>query len=79
MVNAFNLIDGIDGLAGSYGLICFGLFGISYYRLGEYNYPLLILSTTIMGSIIGFLFYNLSDQIKKIFMEYRFYGLGVFF
>ena len=68
LVNAFNLIDGIDGLAGSYGLICFGLFGISYYRLGEYNYPLVILSTTIMGSIIGFLFYNLSDRTKKIFM-----------
>ena len=68
LVNAFNLIDGIDGLAGSYGLICFGLFGISYYRLGEYNYPLVILSTTIMGSIIGFLSYNLSDRTKKIFM-----------
>jgi UDP-GlcNAc:undecaprenyl-phosphate GlcNAc-1-phosphate transferase len=68
LVNAFNLIDGIDGLAGSYGLICFGLFGLSYYRLGEYNYPLVILSTTIMGSVIGFLFYNLSDRTKKIFM-----------
>ena len=28
LVNAFNLIDGIDGLAGSYGLICFGLLGL---------------------------------------------------
>ena len=68
LVNAFNLIDGIDGLAGTYGLICYGLFGISYYRLGEYNYPLVILSTTIIGSVIGFLYYNLSDKSKKIFM-----------
>ena len=68
LVNAYNLIDGIDGLAGVYGVICFSLFGISYYRLGEYNYPLVILSTTIIGAVIGFLYYNLSDRSKKIFM-----------
>ena len=68
LINAFNLIDGIDGLAGSYGIICFALFGISYYRLGEYNYPLVILSTSIIGAILGFLYYNLSDRSKKIFM-----------
>jgi len=68
LINAFNLIDGIDGLAGSYGIICFTLFGISYYRLGEYNYPLVILSTSIIGAIIGFLYYNFSEKSKKIFM-----------
>ena len=68
LVNAYNLIDGIDGLAGVYGVICFSLFGISYYRLGEYNYPLVILSTTIIGTVIGFLYYNFSDRSKKIFM-----------
>ena len=68
LINAFNLIDGIDGLAGSYGVICFALFGISYYRLGEYNYPLVILSTSIIGAILGFLYFNLSDKSKKIFM-----------
>lgn len=68
LVNAFNLIDGIDGLAGGYGLICYGLFGISYFRLGEYNYPLVILSSCIIGAVLGFLYYNLSDKSKKIFM-----------
>lgn len=68
LINAFNLIDGIDGLAGSYGTICFALFGISYYRLGEYNYPLVILSASIIGAVLGFLYYNLSDKSKKIFM-----------
>ncbi|HMN26310.1 MAG TPA: MraY family glycosyltransferase [Ignavibacteriaceae bacterium] len=68
LVNAYNLIDGIDGLAGIYGVICFALFGISYYRLGAYNYPLVILSTTIIGAITGFLYYNLSERSKKIFM-----------
>ncbi len=69
LLNAFNLIDGIDGLAGSYSVVCSLLFGISYYRLGEYNYPLVILSATIIGSVVAFLYYNLSmKRINKIFM-----------
>lgn len=69
LINAFNLIDGIDGLAGGYSLVCSALFGISYYRLGEYNYPLVILSVIIIGSVLAFLYYNLSNfRAVKIFM-----------
>ncbi len=69
LINAFNLIDGIDGLAGCYSVICCTLFGISYFRLGEYNYPLVVLSGVIIGSVVGFLYYNLSNYRKnKIFM-----------
>lgn len=69
LINAFNLIDGIDGLAGGYSLICSALFGISYYRLGEYNYPLVILSVVLIGSVLAFLYYNLSNlRATKIFM-----------
>jgi UDP-N-acetylmuramyl pentapeptide phosphotransferase/UDP-N-acetylglucosamine-1-phosphate transferase len=69
LINAFNLIDGIDGLAGGYSLICSALFGISYYRLGEYNYPLVILSVVLIGSVLAFLYYNMSSyRATKIFM-----------
>lgn len=68
MINAFNLIDGIDGLAGSFAVICCLIFGISYYRLGSYNHPMVILCSIIIGSLIGFLCYNLSDRNEKIFM-----------
>ncbi|MFL9835117.1 glycosyltransferase family 4 protein [Chryseobacterium terrae] len=69
LINAFNLIDGIDGLAGGYSLVCSALFGISYYRLGEYNYPLVILSVVLIGSVLAFLYYNLSNlRTTKIFM-----------
>lgn len=69
LINAFNLIDGIDGLAGGYSIICSALFGISYFRLGEYNYPLVVLSAVIIGAVSGFLYYNLSNyRTKKIFM-----------
>lgn len=69
LINAFNLIDGIDGLAGGYSVICSGLFGISYYRLGEYNYPLVVLSAVIIGTVLAFMYYNLSNsRTNKIFM-----------
>ena len=69
LINAFNLIDGIDGLAGGYSVICSALFGISYYRLGEYNYPLVVLSMIIIGAVLAFLYYNLSNfRTNKIFM-----------
>lgn len=69
LINAFNLIDGIDGLAGGYSILCSLMFGISYYRLGEYNYPLVVLSSVIIGAVLGFLYYNLSNfRSKKIFM-----------
>lgn len=69
LINAFNLIDGIDGLAGGYSILCSAMFGISYFRLGEYNYPLVILSGVIIASVSGFLYYNLSNYRNlKIFM-----------
>lgn len=69
LINAFNLIDGIDGLAGGYSILCSSMFGISYFRLGEYNYPLVVLSGTIIASVAAFLYYNLSAQRNtKIFM-----------
>ncbi|CAA7390747.1 glycosyltransferase family 4 protein [Chryseobacterium fistulae] len=69
LINAFNLIDGIDGLAGGYCVICSALFGVSYYRLGEYNYPLVVFSVIIIGAVLAFLYYNLSNErVNKIFM-----------
>ncbi len=69
LVNAFNLIDGIDGLAGGYSVLCSLMFGISYFRLGPYNYPLVVFCMVIIGCVLAFLYYNLSNYRKnKIFM-----------
>lgn len=69
LINAFNLIDGIDGLAGSYTLVTSALFGVSFYRLGHANDPLVILCAIIIAASFGFLIYNLSNKrSSKIFM-----------
>ncbi|WP_333850627.1 glycosyltransferase family 4 protein [Epilithonimonas sp.] len=69
LINAFNLIDGIDGLAGSYTVVTSALFGISFFRLGSHNDPLVVLCGILIAASLGFLVYNLSNKrSSKIFM-----------
>ena len=65
VINAFNLIDGIDGLAASLGIIASMAFGILFYLNGE-NYQQAILAVSLVGALIGFLVYNVTPA--KIFM-----------
>lgn len=64
VVNAFNLIDGIDGLAAGIGLICSATFGILFYMAGDYSHSLL--AFILAGSLLGFLFFNFMPA--RIFM-----------
>ena len=64
ITNAFNLIDGLDGLAAGVGAIaCFTICGVSLMT-GETSTAMLVL--ILGGSVIGFLRYNFSPA--KIFM-----------
>lgn len=65
VTNAFNLMDGIDGLAGSLFLLGFIWIAISAIMSGQLD--LLILSLIIIGALIAFLLYNFSTK-NKIFM-----------
>ncbi|HEX5667999.1 MAG TPA: MraY family glycosyltransferase [Chitinophagaceae bacterium] len=64
IVNSFNLIDGVDGLAGSLGLMTSLVFGVYFYMIGEVEYATLAFCLT--GSLIAFLIFNHSPA--KIFM-----------
>ncbi len=65
-INSYNLIDGIDGLAGGYGVI--SMIAFLFISLSANNTVAVILCTTIIGSLIGFLKFNLSNGKRKIFM-----------
>jgi len=54
IINAFNMIDGINGLCAGFALIALGALQVAS-GFDVANYSLVI----AMGSIIGFLFYNL--------------------
>jgi UDP-GlcNAc:undecaprenyl-phosphate/decaprenyl-phosphate GlcNAc-1-phosphate transferase len=64
IINSFNLIDGVDGLAGTLGLMSAALFGI--YFLSAQNEPYYVLAFSLCGSLIAFLIFNF--QPAKIFM-----------
>jgi UDP-N-acetylmuramyl pentapeptide phosphotransferase/UDP-N-acetylglucosamine-1-phosphate transferase len=65
IINAINLIDGIDGLAGVISIIAFSSFAIVFYITKEFS--LFFISIVTIGSIFGFLRFNISKS-TKIFM-----------
>lgn len=64
LVNAFNLIDGVDGLAGGIGLIASLAFG--YWLLLAGDVALALLAFVLSGALAGFLVFNIHPA--RIFM-----------
>lgn len=64
VINAYNLIDGVDGLAGGVGIIASAFFAWWFWQVGMIEAS--ILAITLIGSLIGFLWYNFSPA--SIFM-----------
>ena len=64
VTNAFNLIDGIDGLAGTIGVFISLAFGLALALMGHVSES--IVAFSMMGAILGFLRYNIAPA--SIFM-----------
>jgi UDP-GlcNAc:undecaprenyl-phosphate GlcNAc-1-phosphate transferase len=64
IINAFNLIDGIDGLAATIGIIVNGVFAASFIYIKQYE--LAGVSLAMVGALFGFLKFNITPA--KIFM-----------
>jgi len=64
ITNSFNLIDGVDGLAGSLGFFTTTCFGIYFFMAGVPFYSMM--SFAMAGSLAAFLIFNVSPA--KIFM-----------
>ncbi len=65
IINAYNLIDGIDGLAGGLGVVVCLTLGI-YFFIAEVLWAT-VLCATLTGALTGFLRFNFS-RTRKIFM-----------
>ena len=64
IINAFNLIDGVDGLAGGIGLIAATVFGFWFYYAGDWTYS--VLAFSLAGALLGFLRFNFNPA--KVFL-----------
>lgn len=69
LINAINLIDGIDGLASGLCMVALTVFGISFGFHGLWMYT--VLSFACVGVLVPFFLYNVfgnADRGHKIFM-----------
>jgi UDP-N-acetylmuramyl pentapeptide phosphotransferase/UDP-N-acetylglucosamine-1-phosphate transferase len=64
VINSFNLIDGVDGLAASLGILSMLIFGSYFFAVNMQAYALL--SFSMAGSLIAFMIFN--NHPAKIFM-----------
>mgnify|MGYP000994410544 FL=1 len=64
IINAFNIIDGINLLAGSISILMSVAFGVWFYYYGFFDYA--ILAAAMSGAVFAFLKYNYTPA--KIFM-----------
>ncbi|MFL5773436.1 MAG: glycosyltransferase family 4 protein [Flavisolibacter sp.] len=64
ITNAFNLIDGIDGLAGGLGFMSLVMLGLFLTLSGDLN--IAVIAFALGGGLLGFLYYNFNPA--RIFM-----------
>ena len=66
IINSFNLIDGIDGLASGLGIFSSLLMGWIFIQSHSKNEALLCM--ILSGSLLGFLYFNVFSRKNKILM-----------
>ncbi|MBN1769477.1 MAG: undecaprenyl/decaprenyl-phosphate alpha-N-acetylglucosaminyl 1-phosphate transferase [Prolixibacteraceae bacterium] len=66
IINSFNLIDGIDGLASSIAIQIATVFGIWFVIIGLPEYALI--SFSLAGACLAFFIYNVFGHRHKVFM-----------
>jgi len=66
LINGFNLIDGIDGLASGLGIIISLVYGIWFIITGHISAG--VISFGLAGSLIAFFRFNIFSRTNKIFL-----------
>ena len=66
IINGFNLIDGIDGLAAGIGILVSLTFGSWFFLIGSINYA--VMCTIVSGALLAFFGFNVFGSVNKIFM-----------
>ena len=66
IVNAMNLIDGIDGLAAGIAFLATCIFGLWFFLIGEMSF--VYIAVAIIGTLLAYLGFNVFGTTNKIFM-----------
>lgn len=66
LINSFNLIDGIDGLASGVGILSSTFFGIVFLLDNHLAYA--VMSFILSSTLIAFFYFNVFSKTNKIFL-----------
>lgn len=66
IINAINLIDGVDGLSSGYGVMASVVFAILFLLAGDIS--MMTLAIVTAGSLIPFFFHNVFGKTSKMFI-----------
>ncbi len=66
IINAINLIDGVDGYSSGYSIISCVLFGAMFYALG--NIHMVALAAIVAASLLPFFLHNVFGKQSKMFI-----------
>ena len=66
MINAVNLIDGVDGLSSGFCMMASIAFGALFIMTG--NYDMAVLAAITLGSLMPFFFHNVFGDKSKMFI-----------
>lgn len=66
IINAINLVDGVDGLSTGYCMTASVLFGMMAALVGDW--PMLILAVIAVGALIPFFLHNVFGKYTKMFI-----------
>ena len=66
MINAINLIDGVDGLSSGFCMMASIAFGALFIMTG--NYDMAVLAAITLGSLMPFFFHNVFGDKSKMFI-----------
>lgn len=66
IINAINLIDGVDGYCSTFGMMACSVFAIVFWKVGAI--PLLALSLITIGALLPFFFHNVFGKTSKMFL-----------
>lgn len=66
IINAINLIDGVDGYSSGYSIVSCILFAVMFYNLG--NIRMAALAVVVMASLSPFFLHNVFGKHSKMFI-----------
>ena len=66
IINAINMIDGVDGYCSSYGMMACAVFAVIFWKAGAF--PMLALALITIGALLPFFFHNVFGKTSKMFL-----------